>query len=48
MRVKANPFRYGRAVSGEQCYGRTAAGDSLCRTIAGGSSNVVLYKMTSP
>ena len=48
MRVKANPFRYGRAVIGEYRYGRTAAGDSPYRTIAGGSSNVLLYKVTLP
>ena len=43
MKAKANPFRYGRAVSGEQFYDRAAAGESLYRTIAGGSANVVLY-----
>ena len=43
MKVNANPFRYGRAVSGEQYYDRRAVGESLYRAIAGGASNVVLY-----
>ena len=38
-----NPFRYGRAVSGDQYYDRLAVGESLYRTIAGGAANVVLY-----
>lgn len=43
MKVILNPFRYGRAVSGDQYYDRLAVGESLYRTIAGGAANVVLY-----
>ncbi len=43
MKANANPFRYGSAVFGDQYYDRTAVGESLYRTIAGGTSNVVLY-----
>ena len=43
MKSRANPLRFGSAVSGEQYYDRAAVGDVLYRTIAGGSSNVVLY-----
>ena len=48
MRVNANPFRYSRAVYSEPRYGRTVAGDSPYRTIAGGLSDMVLYKVTLP
>lgn len=43
MKAILNPFRYGRAVSGDQYYDRLAVGESLYRTIAGGAANVVLY-----
>ena len=43
MKNRLNPFRYGRAVSGEQYYDRAIVGENLYRAIAGGSSNVVLY-----
>lgn len=43
MKAILNPFRYGRAVSGDQYYDRLDVGESLYRTIAGGAANVVLY-----
>ena len=43
MKRQANPFCFGKAVSGDLYYNRTDVGDSLYRTISGGSSNVVLY-----
>ena len=43
MKIMSNPFRYGRAVFGDQYYDRAAVGESLYRTIAGGAANVVLY-----
>ncbi len=38
MKIMSNPFRYGRAVFGDQYYDRAAVGESLYRTIAGGLS----------
>ena len=41
--MKANPFVYGKEVSGENFYDRREDFESLVATLAGGSANVVLY-----
>lgn len=43
MKKMSNPFKFGSAVTGEQYYDRTLDGEKLYSTIAGGSSNIVLY-----
>ncbi len=39
----ANPFKFGKEVSGKQFYDREEAFQSLYRKLSGGSSNVVMY-----
>ncbi len=39
----ANPFRFGREVSGKQFYDREESFQGLYRKLAGGASNVVMY-----
>ena len=41
--MSANPFRYGKEVSGYQFYDRTSSCDQLYCTLKDGSTNVVLY-----
>ena len=41
--MKANPFVYGKEVSGENFYDRREDFESLVATLAGGAANVVLY-----
>lgn len=41
--MRANPFKFGKEVSGLQFYDREEAFNSLYRKLSGGSSNIVMY-----
>lgn len=41
--MRANPFKFGKEVSGSQFYDREEAFNSLYRKLSGGSSNIVMY-----
>ena len=42
-KVMANPFRFGKEVSGKQFYDREEAFRNLYGKLSGGVSNVVMY-----